>query len=100
MAHPANITAGTQSDMLALAHNIIRDGASVTIGSRLSADEEREFLEAAQWFIDTDGEDPDLEYLIQREEAWEAYGQYAHDAEFRVTPMEFDEWAEREGLAA
>jgi len=81
-----------QTSLLSTAYAIIANGASVTISSSLSSDEEREFLDAAQWYIDTDGEDTDLADLIARADAWERYSDYAYEAHFRCDPMEFDDW--------
>lgn len=77
-------------DLLALAHEIIAHGASKALGDKMA--DEQAWLDAAEWYVETDGTDTDLATMYDEWQAWEAYGEYAYETHFRAEPMDFDAW--------
>lgn len=81
MNAPSRITAEA-NDLTATAHSIILIGAGQTLGCSMSADEEKEWLTAAHYLLDTDDTD-ELAYMIERMEAAEYAEGRAYDWEVR-----------------
>lgn len=79
---------------LQTAHAILFNGAASTLGGRMSADEEKVWIDAAQFAIDQNDFD-EIEDMLADFDAQEAYHHYAYETHFRAEPMDFDEWRAR-----
>jgi hypothetical protein len=92
----AQITAAQTADLspLQTAHAILFNGAAATLGGRLSADDEKTWIDAAQYALDT-GDFGEIEDMLAEFDKWEGYHAYAYEAHFRTDPMDFQEWDAR-----
>lgn len=78
----------TTDPLMSLAHDILLRGPREAVGP-MRAEEVKEWRDAARWYVDTDGDDPDLQFLCERADSWEAYGEYAYAAEVRTGREEY-----------
>lgn len=79
------ITASPEASALDLLAQSILAGGPLP-GRNFTA---REWHNAAQWYVDTGGDDPDLAYMLAEEAQLDAFGQWRTDAtEF----VEFEDW--------
>jgi len=77
---------------VATAHAILFNGAAATLGGQMSADEEKLWIDAAQYAIDTT-DYSEIEDMLADFDAQEAYHEYAYETHFRAEPMEFGQWS-------
>lgn len=73
-----------------IAASILEHGASQYVGRTLSKDEECDFMREAQ--ACADGVPEGLQALLDIEDAWEAYSEYAFNTQFHASPIDFQEW--------
>lgn len=83
-------------NLMQIAENIIEFGADAALGEHMTGKQMKEWLVAAQAFIDTNGDDADLRIRLDELDLWDEYHSQAltyqdrHGGDY----MDWDQWKE------
>lgn len=84
-------------DLMQIAADILERGPEAAIGEPMTARQRKNWRDAAQMYIDYEGEDPDLQLLLDERDLFEEFHSVAFNYEMRTGRdfQDFEIWQER-----